>query len=79
VLPTAEDGSVVRQVRRFGTMMADRLEISDWLEPQEVTHIAMEATGVYWRCGQKCSASLGRKISPGCVPNWGACAHTRGS
>ena len=25
------------------------LELSDWLTAHEVTHIAMEATGVYWK------------------------------
>jgi transposase len=43
------DGAVSRQVRSFGTMTADLLELADWLAEQGVTHAAMEATGVYWK------------------------------
>jgi transposase len=25
------------------------LELADWLAMHEVTHVAMEATGVYWK------------------------------
>ena len=45
-----ESGGKKRQeVRSFGTMTADLLKLSDWLREHEVTHVAMEATGVYWR------------------------------
>jgi len=30
-------------------MTTDLLQLADWLREQEVTHVAMEATGVYWR------------------------------
>jgi transposase len=49
VLITQGDGAVRRQIRTFGTMTADLLVLSDWLEQQGVTHIAMESTGVYWQ------------------------------
>jgi transposase len=42
-------GEVQRQVRTFGTATADLLALSGWLAENEVTHIAMEATGVYWK------------------------------
>jgi len=49
VLLTAEDGTVQRQVRTFGTMTADLLALNDWLNAQQVEQVAMESTGVYWR------------------------------
>ncbi len=49
VLLTEPDGSVRRQVRTFGTMTADLLTLDDWLTEHDVTQIAMESTGVYWR------------------------------
>ena len=38
-----------KEVRTFGTMTADLLELSDWLAECHVTHVAMESTGVYWK------------------------------
>src|SRR5215475_11708698 len=37
------------KVRTFGTTTKALLELSDWLSEHEVTHAAMEATGVYWK------------------------------
>ena len=37
------------EVRRFSTATRDLLELADWLAGQGVTHVAMEATGVYWK------------------------------
>lgn len=36
-------------MQTFGTMTADLLALSDWLDGYGVTEIAMESTGVYWR------------------------------
>jgi len=36
-------------VRRFSTATPDLLELADWLAAQGVTHVAMEATGIYWK------------------------------
>lgn len=44
-----EDGEVRREVRTFGTATAPLLALSAWLAGNGVTHIAMEATGVYWK------------------------------
>src|SRR5438128_3370053 len=33
----------------FSTMTADLLALRDWLQGLGVTHVAMEATGVYWK------------------------------
>jgi transposase len=38
-----------KETRTFGTMTADLLELSDWLQAYEVTHVAMESTGEYWK------------------------------
>jgi transposase len=43
------DGAPRKQVRTFGTMTADLLELADWLTAAAVTHVAMESTGVYWK------------------------------
>lgn len=43
------DGKVIREVRTFKTTTGDLLALSEWLSSQGVTHIAMEATGVYWK------------------------------
>jgi transposase len=49
VLTTRADGSVERHMRTFKTMTADLLELASWLDSFQVTHVAMESTGVYWR------------------------------
>lgn len=49
VLSWETGGKKVRGLRVFGTMTRDLLQLADWLKAQEVTHVAMEATGVYWR------------------------------
>jgi len=49
VLITTAAGEVQRRVRTFGTMTADLLALDDWLTSLDVTQIAMESTGVYWR------------------------------
>ena len=38
-----------RSCREFSTMTADLLALRDWLKELGVTHVAMEATGVYWK------------------------------
>ncbi len=42
-------GEVAELIRTFGTTTPDLLELSDWLTGLGVTHVAMEATGVYWK------------------------------
>src|SRR4030095_2567120 len=37
------------EVRSFGTTTSELIALGDWLESQGVTHVAMEATGVYWK------------------------------
>jgi transposase len=40
---------VEREVRRFLTTTQGLLELAEWLERGGCTHVAMEATGVYWK------------------------------
>ncbi len=46
---TSEVGKVDKQVRTFGTTTSELLSLSDWLVEAGCTHVAMEATGVYWK------------------------------
>src|SRR5271166_3533545 len=43
------NGTVTSDVRTFGTTTKDLLGLSEWLTSQGCTHVAMEATGVYWK------------------------------
>jgi transposase len=43
------DGRVQQTVRTYDTTTKGLLTLADWLEEQGCTHIAMEATGVYWK------------------------------
>src|SRR3954453_22410749 len=49
LLTPDERGGTQQQLRRFGTMTRDLLELSDWLTGNGVTHVAMESTGGYWK------------------------------
>jgi len=39
----------VTETRSFGTLTPELLTLADWLRDCGVTHVAMEATGVYWK------------------------------
>jgi transposase len=44
-----EDSKLTEEVRTFETTTTGLLKLSAWLESQAITHVAMEATGVYWK------------------------------
>jgi transposase len=44
-----EGGAATHVVQRFGTTTTALLALRDWLESHGCTHVAMEATGVYWK------------------------------
>ena len=44
-----EKGDWYRETRTFGTMLEDLLALRDWLAAVQITHVAMESTGVYWK------------------------------
>ena len=37
------------EVRTFATTTSALLELNEWLSSHAITHVAMEATGVYWK------------------------------
>ena len=49
VLVPGEAGAVTRETRTFGTMLGELEALAAWLAEAEVTHVALEATGVYWK------------------------------
>jgi transposase len=44
-----EHGRLEKSERRFGTFTRELEDLVAWLSEQKVTHVAMEATGVYWK------------------------------
>ena len=49
VLRTGSSPGCRRDERNFGTMIDDLVDLTVWLVEQGVTHVVMEATGVYWK------------------------------
>jgi transposase len=49
VVITSPDGQVQKQVRTFATTTASLLALADWLAAFQVSHVAMESSGIYWR------------------------------
>src|SRR6266478_5770901 len=43
------DGTGKREVRTFKTTTKDLMALSEWLSAEDCTHVAMEATGIYWK------------------------------
>jgi transposase len=43
------DGARACEVAEFSTTVRGLVALADWLRSQGVTHLAMEATGVYWK------------------------------
>jgi transposase len=44
-----DEGKVNEELRTFDTTTSGLLALSAWLEEKGCTHVAMEATGVYWK------------------------------
>jgi transposase len=42
-------GTLQREIRTFSTMTQDLLHLSDWLTSLNITHVALEATGEFWK------------------------------
>ena len=42
-------GIYTLQTRSFGAFTQDIEELAKWLRTHQVTHVAMESTGVYWK------------------------------
>ena len=41
---------VQKEIQTFSTMVPDLLRLRDWLKAQHCEAVAMESTGVYWKC-----------------------------
>jgi transposase len=48
-VPTSAGGGREQHVAEFQTTVRGLVALRDWLEAYRVTHVAMEATGVYWQ------------------------------
>jgi transposase len=44
------DQAVQKEIQIFSTMLSDLLRLRDWLTAQRCEAVAMERTGVYWKC-----------------------------
>ena len=44
-----EQGRARKERRRFTTMAEDLRRLAEWLSDLQVTHVAIESTGVYWK------------------------------
>jgi transposase len=40
---------IERQIKTFGTTTSELLSLKAWLQQHEITHVAMESTGVFWK------------------------------
>jgi transposase len=49
LLTPGATGKPTKEVRSFTTMSDDLLRLVDWAQAAGCTHLAMEATGVYWK------------------------------
>ena len=49
LLTPGPGGQPTKAIRTFGTMTEELLALADWLQAAGCTHVAMEATGVYWQ------------------------------
>lgn len=49
VLTGNSDNELTTEIETFPTFTKDLFRLLKWLEEKEVTHIAMESTGVYWK------------------------------
>jgi transposase len=49
VIVPAGAGQVQKETRSFATLTENLTELATWLHSQQVTHVAMESTGVYWK------------------------------
>jgi transposase len=46
---TKANGQKEQEKRTFGATTAELLQLLDWLQEWECTHVALESTGEYWK------------------------------
>ncbi len=49
VIVPGPKGKPQKKISTFGTMTDDLIALGAWLAEQQVTHVAMESTGVFWQ------------------------------
>jgi transposase len=49
IVATVEGSDIKRQTREFGATTQDLKSLKEWLESLQVSHVAMESTGIYWK------------------------------
>jgi transposase len=65
VLGPGPGGSVEAEVRTFSTLQGQLEALASWLAEVGVTHVALEATGVYWQPVVRHEALLNREGEKG--------------
>ncbi|MGQ7113630.1 IS110 family transposase, partial [Escherichia sp. TWPC-MK] len=45
----SSDAELIKEIRTFPTMTKNLYEMLQWLEELNITHLAMESTGIYWK------------------------------
>ncbi|EOO60144.1 hypothetical protein IKE_05995 [Bacillus cereus VD196] len=45
----SSDEELIKEIRTFSTMTKNLYEMLQWLEELNITHLAMESTGIYWK------------------------------
>jgi hypothetical protein len=48
-LTGTNDESIQKETKTFSTLTKSLFDLLKWLEEKEITHIAMESTGIYWK------------------------------
>jgi transposase len=61
-------GKVERECRTFETTTSGLLDLLAWLTASGCTHVAMEATGVYWKPVWNTLSRLSRNQKEGSIP-----------
>ena len=64
-------GQRTKEVRTFRTTTQELLGLRDWLSAAGCTHVAMEATGVYWRPIYNLLEGGCRVVGRQCAPHQG--------
>ena len=64
VLGPGPGGSAAPETRTFGTMLGELEALAAWLAEAGVTHVALEATGVYWKAVYNVLEGEGRWAVP---------------
>ncbi|WP_299833269.1 transposase, partial [uncultured Metabacillus sp.] len=48
-LTGTNDDVIQKETKTFSTLTKSLFDLLKWLEEKEITHIAMESTGIYWK------------------------------